>query len=111
VVEDAVVGLARIFDPVEGGFGGAPKFPPSLALEFLLRRLWRRPDDHNAREMAERTLDAMAGGGIHDQIGGGFHRYSVDGHWLVPHFEKMLYDNAAGGTTRWPPAPAGTTGG
>lgn len=94
VVDDAVVGLARIFDPVEGGFGGAPKFPPSLALEFLLRRLWRRPDDLNAREMAERTLDAMAGGGIHDQIGGGFHRYSVDGHWLVPHFEKMLYDNA-----------------
>ncbi len=94
VVDDAVVGLARIFDPVEGGFGGAPKFPPSLALEFLLRRLWRRPDDLHAREMVERTLDAMAGGGIHDQIGGGFHRYSVDGHWLVPHFEKMLYDNA-----------------
>ena len=94
VLEDAVVGMARIFDPVEGGFGGAPKFPPSLALEFLLRRLWRRPDDHNAREMVERTLDAMAGGGIHDQVGGGFHRYSVDGHWLVPHFEKMLYDNA-----------------
>ena len=56
VLDDAVVGLARIFDPVEGGFGGAPKFPPSLALEFLLRRLWRRPDDHNAREMVERTL-------------------------------------------------------
>ncbi len=94
VLDDAVVGLARIFDPVEGGFGGAPKFPPSLALEFLLRRLWRRPDDINAREMVERTLNAMADGGIHDQVGGGFHRYSVDDHWLVPHFEKMLYDNA-----------------
>ena len=78
----------------EGGFGGAPKFPPSLALEFLLRRLWRRPDDHHAREMVELTLGKMAAGGIYDQVGGGFHRYSVDGRWLVPHFEKMLYDNA-----------------
>ena len=94
VLEDAVVGLARVFDPVEGGFGGAPKFPPSLAIEFLLRRLWRRPDDHHAREMVARTLGKMAAGGIHDQVGGGFHRYAVDGHWLVPHFEKMLYDNA-----------------
>jgi uncharacterized protein len=94
VLDDAVVGLARVFDPVEGGFGGAPKFPPSLALEFLLRRLWRRPDDHHSREMVDRTLGKMAAGGIHDQIGGGFHRYAVDGHWLVPHFEKMLYDNA-----------------
>ncbi len=94
ILEDAVVGLARVFDPVEGGFGGAPKFPPSLALEFLLLRLWRRPDDHHAREMVERTLGKMAAGGLYDQIGGGFHRYSVDGQWLVPHFEKMLYDNA-----------------
>ena len=94
VLDDAVVGLARIFDPVEGGFGGAPKFPPSLALEFLLLRLWRRPEDHHSREMVELTLGRMAGGGLYDQVGGGFHRYSVDGHWLVPHFEKMLYDNA-----------------
>ena len=78
----------------EGGFGGAPKFPPSLALEFLLRRVWRRPDDHHSREMLELTLGKMAAGGIYDQVGGGFHRYSVDGNWLVPHFEKMLYDNA-----------------
>jgi uncharacterized protein YyaL (SSP411 family) len=94
VADDATVGLARSFDPVEGGFGGAPKFPPSLALEFLLRRVWHRPDDTHAREMAEITLRRMAEGGIHDQVGGGFHRYSVDAVWLVPHFEKMLYDNA-----------------
>lgn len=94
VLDDATVGLARSFDPVEGGFGGAPKFPPSLALEFLLRRVWHRPDDTHAREMAEITLQRMAEGGLHDQVGGGFHRYSVDAVWLVPHFEKMLYDNA-----------------
>ena len=88
------MGLARAFDPVEGGFGGAPKFPPSLALEFLLRRLARRPDDHHARQIVDLTLGKMAAGGIYDQVGGGFHRYSVDGQWLVPHFEKMLYDNA-----------------
>jgi uncharacterized protein len=93
-LDDAVVGLARAFDPVEGGFGGAPKFPPSLALEFLLRRLARRPDDHHARQIVDLTLGKMAAGGIYDQVGGGFHRYSVDGQWLVPHFEKMLYDNA-----------------
>ena len=89
-----VVGLARVFDPADGGFGGAPKFPPSLALEFLARRVWRRPDAHHSREILELTLGKMAAGGIYDQVGGGFHRYSVDGHWLVPHFEKMLYDNA-----------------
>jgi len=93
-LDDAVVGLARAFDPVEGGFGGAPKFPPSLALEFLLRRLAKRPDDHHARQIVDLTLGRMAAGGIYDQVGGGFHRYSVDGQWLVPHFEKMLYDNA-----------------
>ncbi|MEW6583962.1 MAG: thioredoxin domain-containing protein, partial [Actinomycetota bacterium] len=94
MADDATVGLARQFDPVEGGFGAAPKFPPSLALEFLVRRVWRRHDDTHAREMAELTLRRMAEGGIHDQVGGGFHRYSVDAVWLVPHFEKMLYDNA-----------------
>ena len=94
ILDDAVVGLARSFDPIEGGFGGAPKFPPSLAIEFLLRRLARRPDDHNARQIVDLTLGKMAAGGIYDQVGGGFHRYSVDGQWVVPHFEKMLYDNA-----------------
>ena len=94
ILDDAVVGLARSFDPIEGGFGGAPKFPPSLAMEFLLRRLARRPDDHNARQIVNLTLGKMAAGGIYDQVGGGFHRYSVDGQWVVPHFEKMLYDNA-----------------
>ena len=93
-VDDAVTGLAMAFDPSQGGFGGAPKFPPHLALEFLLGRLWADPKDHNARQMLETTLHRMADGGIHDQVGGGFHRYSVDGIWLVPHFEKMLYDNA-----------------
>jgi uncharacterized protein YyaL (SSP411 family) len=89
----AMLGLARIFDPNQGGFAGAPKFPPSLVLDFLLRRAWETGDRH-AREMAELTLRRMAEGGIYDQLGGGFHRYSVDGVWLVPHFEKMLYDNA-----------------
>ncbi len=81
------------FDPVNGGFGRAPKFPQQPVLEFLLRchgESWAP----NAGQMLEKTLAEMAAGGIHDQIGGGFARYSVDGHWLVPHFEKMLYDNA-----------------
>ena len=79
-------GLRRGADMVNGGFGGAPKFPPASTLELLLAR--------GADEIVERTLDAMAAGGIYDQIGGGFSRYSVDAAWLVPHFEKMLYDNA-----------------
>ena len=94
LTDDALVGLARRSDPDQGGFGGAPKFPPALALEFLLRRVWHRPSDTHSQEMAELTLLRMANGGIHDQVGGGFHRYSVDAVWLVPHFEKMLYDNA-----------------
>ncbi|MFN8111304.1 MAG: DUF255 domain-containing protein [Thermoleophilia bacterium] len=93
-VDDAIVGLARMFDPVNGGFGGAPKFPPSVACEFLLRHAERHPERVHARQMLEITLLRMADGGIHDQVGGGFHRYAVDGVWLVPHFEKMLYDNA-----------------
>jgi len=76
-------------DRARGGFGGAPKFPPASALELLLAR-----GGEEERAVAERTLDAMAAGGIYDQIGGGFARYSVDAAWLVPHFEKMLYDNA-----------------
>ncbi len=93
-IDDAVTGLAVVFDPHSGGFSGAPKFPPHLVLEFLLRRLAWRPGDLHARRMAETTLTHMADGGIHDQVGGGFHRYSTDNVWLVPHFEKMLYDNA-----------------
>src|SRR5205085_1346892 len=76
--------------PEWGGFGGAPKFPPASTIELLLRR---RGDD-DALGLATRTLDAMALGGMYDLVGGGFHRYSVDRQWLVPHFEKMLYDNA-----------------
>ena len=89
---DAARALRRQFDPEWGGFGGAPKFPPAPALEFLLRQHLRGDDD--ALPMVTKTLDAMAAGGMYDLLGGGFHRYSVDRRWLVPHFEKMLYDNA-----------------
>jgi uncharacterized protein YyaL (SSP411 family) len=85
--------LYQEFDPAHGGFGGAPKFPPSMTLEFLLRRI-HRTGSWRAREILTTTLDRMGRGGIFDQIGGGFHRYAVDDIWLVPHFEKMLYDNA-----------------
>jgi uncharacterized protein len=81
------------FDPREGGFGAAPKFPPSMSIDFLLRFHHRTGDEH-ALHMVTITLDKMAFGGMYDQVGGGFHRYSTDDHWLVPHFEKMLYDNA-----------------
>jgi uncharacterized protein len=86
VLAQAVSGLAASFDRSNGGFGGAPKFPPASALEFLL--------DRGQNEPVRLTLDKMMHGGIYDQLGGGFHRYSVDATWLVPHFEKMLYDNA-----------------
>ena len=89
----AVSSLRAAFDPVWGGFGGAPKFPPASTLELLLRMHVRTGSD-DALAMARLTLDRMAAGGMVDQIGGGFHRYSVDSVWLVPHFEKMLYDNA-----------------
>ncbi|MEX2419282.1 MAG: thioredoxin domain-containing protein [Acidimicrobiia bacterium] len=89
----AVEALATQFDPVHGGFGPAPKFPQSPTLEFLLRAA-RRPWAPQAEQMLVKTLQTMAHGGIHDRIGGGFSRYSVDARWLVPHFEKMLYDNA-----------------
>ena len=85
--------LASRFDPTYGGFGGAPKFPQPVTLEFALR-VHKRTGDPEALEMITRTLRAMARGGIHDHLAGGFHRYSVDARWLVPHFEKMLYDNA-----------------
>jgi len=89
----ALGALASQFDDRHGGFGGAPKFPQAPTLEFLLRAA-RREWAPEAESMLVRTLDAMARGGIHDRLGGGFSRYSVDAHWLVPHFEKMLYDNA-----------------
>jgi uncharacterized protein len=89
----AVRRLVSTFDPVLGGFGAAPKFPAPMTLEFLLRA-WRQDRDSATLEMVTRTLHAMADGGIHDQLAGGFARYSTDARWLVPHFEKMLYDNA-----------------
>jgi hypothetical protein len=89
----AVASLAGDFDPVHAGFGAAPKFPPSMALEFLLRH-YEQTGDEQAHQLAEQTLEAMARGGMYDQLGGGFARYSVDEAWVVPHFEKMLYDNA-----------------
>jgi uncharacterized protein YyaL (SSP411 family) len=92
LLREAVRGLQRQFDPEWGGFGGAPKFPPALTLEFLLRMHLRGHEE--ALPMVVKTLDAMAAGGMYDLVGGGFHRYSVDRTWLVPHFEKMLYDNA-----------------
>ncbi len=85
--------LGQVFDPVHGGFGQAPKFPHSMDLRVLLRA-WKRFGDDSALHMVRLTLDRMARGGIYDHLGGGFHRYSTDARWLVPHFEKMLYDNA-----------------
>ncbi|MEV6408137.1 thioredoxin domain-containing protein [Streptomyces bobili] len=89
----ALLGLTREYDPQRGGFGGAPKFPPSMVIEFLLRHHARTGAD-GALQMARDTCERMARGGIYDQLGGGFARYSVDRDWIVPHFEKMLYDNA-----------------
>jgi uncharacterized protein len=89
VLAGAVRSLGATFEPTYGGWGRAPKFPNAPSLEFLLRR-----DEETARAMAVKTLDGMAAGGMYDLLGGGFHRYSVDDRWLVPHFEKMLYDNA-----------------
>jgi uncharacterized protein YyaL (SSP411 family) len=89
LLEAADRGLARDYEPAFGGFGVAPKFPPASAIELLLRR-----GGPEALGMVRRTLDGMAAGGLYDVVGGGFHRYSVDARWLVPHFEKMLYDNA-----------------
>jgi hypothetical protein len=112
VVNDAVTALEHTFDETGGGFGGAPKFPPSMVLEFLLRHASRTGTGGSgdgglgdggsgdgglgdaAARMVSRTSEAMARGGMYDQLGGGFARYSVDGTWTIPHFEKMLYDNA-----------------
>ncbi len=92
-LDAAFQSFARTFDNVNGGFGGAPKFPPPMSLEFLLR-YYKRTGNENALEMVKKTCQKMAHGGIYDQLGGGFHRYTVDAIWLTPHFEKMLYDNA-----------------
>jgi uncharacterized protein YyaL (SSP411 family) len=86
LLDEAVAVLRRAYDAADGGWGGAPKFPQASVIEFLLRR--------GEKEMAVNTLRRMALGGMYDQVGGGFARYSVDAHWIVPHFEKMLYDNA-----------------
>ena len=86
-------GMIRNYDSINGGFGGAPKFPPAMTLEFLLRT-YARTGNSEALEMVSFTCEKMANSGMYDQIGGGFHRYSTDAKWLVPHFEKMLYDNA-----------------
>ena len=93
LLDAAFVGITRGYDPVNGGFGGAPKFPPAMTLEFLLRT-FLRTGNADALEMVRTTTTKMAYGGMYDQLGGGFHRYSTDAKWLVPHFEKMLYDNA-----------------
>ena len=97
-IDEAERGLVGQFDPNFGGFGGAPKFPPASALEFLMGRIAEPAGGDamatKATEIVTTTLERMARGGIYDQVGGGFARYSVDAHWLVPHFEKMLYDNA-----------------
>jgi uncharacterized protein YyaL (SSP411 family) len=93
LLDAAYVGIARSYDPVNGGFGNAPKFPPAMTLEFLLRT-YLRTGKTEALQMVRHTTEQMARGGMYDQLGGGFHRYSTDARWLVPHFEKMLYDNA-----------------
>jgi hypothetical protein len=93
VLDRAASGLLRMLDPTHGGFGSKPKFPPAMSLTFLLRQYHRTGSDA-ALGAVELTLHKMALGGIYDQLGGGFHRYAVDERWLVPHFEKMLYDNA-----------------
>lgn len=93
VLETAYQGIAARYDSRWGGFSGQPKFPPSMTLELLLR-MYDRFGWDDALTMTTHTLDRMAWGGMYDQVGGGFHRYSVDARWLVPHFEKMLYDNA-----------------
>ena len=91
--DQAFQSFVKSFDRKNGGFGGAPKFPPPMSLEFMLR-YYRRTKNEQALEIVEKTCRKMALGGIFDQLGGGFHRYTVDAIWLVPHFEKMLYDNA-----------------
>ena len=93
ILDTAFQSFVRTFDNANGGFGGAPKFPPAMSLEFLLA-YYKRTGNENALDIVKKTCNKMAHGGIYDQLGGGFHRYTVDAIWLTPHFEKMLYDNA-----------------
>jgi len=93
LVDRAIEQVRRAYDPQHGGFGRAPKFPHPTTLELLIRRAYRTGDT-TLTDMVVRTLEQMGRGGVYDQLGGGFHRYSVDARWIVPHFEKMLYDNA-----------------
>jgi uncharacterized protein len=93
LLEEAVSQMTRLFDPVNGGFGSQPKFPHPGAITLLLHRWYDQPTDQ-IRTIIDRTLQGMARGGMHDQLGGGFHRYSTDAGWIVPHFEKMSYDNS-----------------
>ncbi|MCM3873357.1 MAG: thioredoxin domain-containing protein [Pyrinomonadaceae bacterium] len=93
LLAQAFKGIVKTYDPANGGFGGAPKFPPAMTLEFLLR-VHHNTGSQEALDVVTNTCRKMADGGIYDQLGGGFHRYSTDARWLVPHFEKMLYDNA-----------------
>ena len=93
ILLEALDDFSKRFDPTHGGFGQAPKFPPASSLSLLLR-IHHRSSNQDALEIVTKTLDAMARGGMYDHLGGGFHRYSTDRYWLVPHFEKMLYDNA-----------------
>jgi uncharacterized protein YyaL (SSP411 family) len=93
MLEQAVKQMTQVFDPVNGGFGRAPKFPHPGAMTLLLHRWWDQPGEAT-RTILDRTLHGMARGGVYDQLGGGFHRYSVDAEWIVPHFEKMSYDNS-----------------
>ena len=93
LLDTAYRGIVKNYDSTNGGFGGAPKFPPAMTLEFLLHTFYRTANNQ-ALEIVSNTCGKMARGGIYDQLGGGFHRYSTDARWLVPHFEKMLYDNA-----------------
>ena len=93
LLDAATAGIEASFDARNGGWGSAPKFPQPMTIEFLLRR-FVATGDARPLAIARRSLDAMADGGVRDQLGGGFHRYSTDAEWLVPHFEQMLYDNA-----------------
>ncbi len=93
LLDSAYRGIMKTYDAINGGFGGAPKFPPAMTLEFLLQTFYRTSEER-ALEVVRNTCLKMANGGIYDHLGGGFHRYSTDARWLVPHFEKMLYDNA-----------------
>ena len=93
LLDAATAGIEASFDAANGGWGGAPKFPQPMTIEYLLRRRLATGDERTLA-IALRSLEAMADGGVHDQLGGGFHRYSTDARWLVPHFEQMLYDNA-----------------